>query len=627
MARFSLRLLGVLAALALCGIASGQSISIVSGNGQLSCPLCLPNASPFFDNLVVLVKDAAGKPAANVPVTFTVNGTGTVDYTSSTTKNTGADGTATVSFQQPVTYGISFGVAYQQSTVTATAQGASVVFYETTGLTDQSTGIAQVSSPQLISPVAGTLLSGRAGQPSTTPVQVKVSSLFGVGIPNVELKLVPVTATGTTDANAPSISCQAATGSSGTSVLTDTGGTATCTPVFGGRIGTGQFNIQIGGHFATFGPFNFEVTPGLPCALRILNNSDKQTANVGQMLPGPLVAQVEDCGGNTLPNVAVNWAVTQGTATFVNRRDTSDVNGRVSTNLTVGGAGGPLQVTLSVPAGQTATGQAVSVQFNFTVAVTVTELQKLSGDNQSAIVNQAFGQPLTVQVNNGAQPVPNVAVNFAVTSGSVTLSAASGTTDAQGRASVNATAGANTGAAVVTASIGTFSTAFNLTVAPPGPQNVRFLNGAGFQPNFISPCSVATLTGTGLAPGIQGSVVPAMPFGPLPLLLGGVTVQFGNSYAPLYSVNNLNGQESLSVEVPCELQPGNVQVTVRVGTGSGTFTAPVQAVAPGIFETSANMSDNRRRAILLKPDGTFVTLENPARKGEIIRVYVTGIGR
>jgi uncharacterized protein (TIGR03437 family) len=38
------------------------------------------------------------------------------------------------------------------------------------------------------------------------------------------------------------------------------------------------------------------------------------------------------------------------------------------------------------------------------------------------------------------------------------------------------------------------------------------------------------------------------------------------------------------------------------------------------------MSDGRRGAVLLRPDGSWVSLENPARRGEIIRMFVTGLG-
>jgi uncharacterized protein (TIGR03437 family) len=38
------------------------------------------------------------------------------------------------------------------------------------------------------------------------------------------------------------------------------------------------------------------------------------------------------------------------------------------------------------------------------------------------------------------------------------------------------------------------------------------------------------------------------------------------------------------------------------------------------------MFDGVTRAVLVRPDGSFVGLQNPARRGETIRLYVTGLG-
>ena len=39
------------------------------------------------------------------------------------------------------------------------------------------------------------------------------------------------------------------------------------------------------------------------------------------------------------------------------------------------------------------------------------------------------------------------------------------------------------------------------------------------------------------------------------------------------------------------------------------------------------MSDGVLRAVLVRPDGSFVSLQNPARIGEVIRMYATGLGQ
>jgi uncharacterized protein (TIGR03437 family) len=180
----------------------------------------------------------------------------------------------------------------------------------------------------------------------------------------------------------------------------------------------------------------------------------------------------------------------------------------------------------------------------------------------------------------------------------------------------------------VTASIGAALTqTFNLTVIPAGPTLTAnsFLNGAGFQRGYISPCSIATIIGAGLAPGIQGVVIPTTPVGPLPYLLAGDRVSFANGQAPIFNVAHVGNQEQVTVQVPCDLTPGsNVPVTVNVSGGSITVNVTVLPASPGIFETVG--SDGHGYAVLLRQDGSFVSLTNPARRNEIIRMYVTGMG-
>ena len=575
----------------------------------MTCAFC---GNPFFSPLVVLVKDANGAPLPNATVTWTItSGSGTIAGGLITTQTaTDASGQTSVVFSQPAPF-LSLGLTYLQSTIMATAGMSTATFFETTALSNQQTGTLLIS-PQLLSPPVGTTLTGQSGQQGTTPITISV------GAPNVEVRLVQVE---TLD-QALNISCVTSAAAAPGTALSDASGVVTCTPLFGGQLGSNQFRASIGGGFAVFGPFSTDITSGPPCAIRVLSGNN-QTGNSGQNLPVPLLAEVDDCGGNPLTGVPVAWSVTQGAATLFNTRLTA-TNGLVSTNVTLGSTPGQTVIQIAVaPGTTTATGQPVSASFTLTTNLTVTALQKLAGDGQDAAVNTAFSQPLIVQVNNQAQPAAGVTVQWVVTSGSATLGAATSVTNAQGQASNTVLAGATTGPATVTASVGTFTVTFNLTVRLAGPANVTFLNGAGFQPNFISPCGVATIRGTGLAPGIQGAVVPGL-FGPLPLQVANVTVQFGNSFAPIYSVVNSAGQESVTVQVPCEVQAGAVPVTIRVGGGSAQFSVQVLSVAPGIFEMP--MSDGRRRAVLVKPDGSFVSIENPARKGEVIRMYVTGLG-
>ncbi len=95
--------------------------------------------------------------------------------------------------------------------------------------------------------------------------------------------------------------------------------------------------------------------------------------------------------------------------------------------------------------------------------------------------------------------------------------------------------------------------------------------------------------------------------------------------APILSVVNQNNVESVTVQVPCETVPGTVPVVVTVGGGSTTVSTTVLPISPGIFQTT--MSDGKLRAVLVRQDGSYVSLQNPARTGEVIRMYATGLGQ
>ena len=123
--------------------------------------------------------------------------------------------------------------AYSQTVVTGTAFGTSASFTVTTvgtSLTGASFVQALLDYPQL-----GDNVTGPAGSPGTTPIKVRVvgagdTSQANVGIPNIAVRLEAEN----TAAGLPSIACS---GNNGIA-LTDTAGTATCTPIFGKALGT-----------------------------------------------------------------------------------------------------------------------------------------------------------------------------------------------------------------------------------------------------------------------------------------------------------------------------------------------------------------------------------------------------
>ena len=351
---------------------------------------------------MVLVRDSAGNPIPNVKPTWTnVSGPGgafdvqplgvkcSVDVTDATGQNCHLFVASLVSFPQ----------TFLQTVVKVTYLTSSVTFTITTYsvFNTASQIIANFSSP-LQSQLP---LIGPAGTQGTVPVTVRVLGIggnqAGQGVPHVAVKLSADSSSQST------IAC------AGGTIFTDANGTAVCNPVFGGASGQVQnFTVYVGG--LPNPTYRFQVITGPPAVLKILKG-DHQSGIPGQALNAPLVAEVDDAGGNPLQGVAVTYTpVVPGTVTLTNVSPTSDINGQVSARVTLGNVAGTIQVKV-----QTNTGN-VSSLFTLTVNIVIAGMQKISGDPQDAVtLNTPFANPLVVQVidthGNGVQSVP---VSFAV---------------------------------------------------------------------------------------------------------------------------------------------------------------------------------------------------------------------
>ena len=619
---------------------SGQTISIVSGNGQLVCVNCATfcvncatgGLTTQFAPLVVQVNDATGKAVANTTVTWTDTQPDGQTTTETALTNNNGQATYTVKSQ-----GVTTGPYFFPITVVASAFNASVSFTETAGLAGEG-----AQAPVTISLIPNELpqpLTGDVGTTAAVPIVVSVVGTggitgTGVGLPGIQVRLQPGT-------NSPTVSCATQPGQPQGTVLTNSAGTANCYPAFGDQIGTGTYTIVVGGNFFTFPAGSLTVAAGPPAMIKYVSGNN-QKVNPGVKTPQALIAEVTDVGGNPSNQAAVKWSVNAGAATLSSVVSSSGSNGQVSAYVTP--TAGPVQVTVAL-AGNS------SVQYTFTVNVNVvvTALQAVSGSGQQAKPGEIFADPLIVQVNDNGAAVAGVAVTYTLTSGSATFSpdsaaaatnctssatSCSVTTSGNGQAPVIVMAGATSGPVVITASIAsggtTYTQTFDLTVLPPA-QVTAVVNAAGFDnaPLAASPCSLVTIYGTGLANGLQGVVVP---FIAPQTQVAGVTVQFGGVAAPILYVANLDGVESVSAQVPCEVPasstvpPATVPMVVTVdGTVFPTFPVAVTPISPGIFQFMD--SDGKIRAVLVRQDGSFISVANPARPGDIVRMFVTGLGQ
>ena len=259
----------------------------------------------------------------------------------------------------------------------------------------------------------------------------------------------------------------------------------------------------------------------------------------------------------------------------------------------------------------------------------VTGLEIVAGNLQESAAGTLFSQPLVVRVLGGPGTTIAQPVQFSVPGGKGSVEPGQALTDPQGLAYAQVRAGDITGPMLVIASVGQYVVTFTLTVRPPGPQfDINtIVSAAGGQTGAVSPGTIVQINGRGFAPPMQGCAAPRIAPEPLPYRLSGVSVQFGGMSAPIYNVCNFAplGPEYVTVQVPFELPVGAVPVTVAGVTGVTTIPpVPVLPVAPGVFETQ--MADGLRRAVLVRPGGAFVSLENPARPGEVLHAYVTGLG-
>jgi uncharacterized protein (TIGR03437 family) len=627
-------------------VQNAGSIAIIAGQGQLISENINTSNQGHGSPLEVLVTDLNGKPVSGASVTFKLqSGSGTVvtaPPAGGSTIPTGlvttsnANGVASAGFLTSV---VPLGLASSPAQITATATGTNTVtFYETTYPTNTALGpLIQFTAPE-----SGQTLSGPAGTTITGAFTAVIVDGEGEPIPNVSVfACQPSPPTIVLGLQVPG-SCAVPPATEpipfGSCInpaepgfaLSDAHGRISCNLQLNGVVGTAPIGAQYGYAFDT-NAFPLKITPGPPGNI-ILVQGNNQTGKPGTQLLNALVVQVTDSFGNVLADYSpVTWTVLPtgvpatlqgGGSTFVTGTNSA---GSSSTQVTLGSTVGIVIVQVTVGG--------ASASFSVTVASTAAAIQQISGNNQSAFINVAFPAPLLVKVvDNQGNGVPGAPVTFTVTGGSAVIATPSTTTDATGAASTAVTAGSTAGNITVVATSGAFSTTFTLTAGLVGPQNIVFLNGTFFQlqngcplPGCVAPGEIVTIEGGGFANGVQGVVNGLSILGPLPVSLAGVSITFNGVAAPIFYVANVNGAQSMTIQVPFETPVGNAAVVLNAAGGaSAPLTVPVQLYAPGVFTSTYG---NQTIAVAVRSDGSYVSPTNPARAGETIYLFVTGLGQ
>lgn len=173
----------------------------------------------------------------------------------------------------------------------------------------------------------------------------------------------------------------------------------------------------------------------------------------------------------------------------------------------------------------------------------------------------------------------------------------------------------------------------NILVADSGNLRIRLLNatapditamvsGASFVPGGIVPGEIATIFGTNLTSSIGINITSSLP---LPSNFFNVAVAIDGFPAPLFAVDNVNGQQQINVQVPWEIggKPIASVVVATNGLASAAKSIPVLESQPGIFGYSAG---GQIFGAILHATFQLADTGHPATAGETVLIYCTGLG-
>ncbi len=290
----------------------------------------------------------------------------------------------------------------------------------------------------------------------------------------------------------------------------------------------------------------FTITVTAIVRTLVVSSGNAQTAPTSTALPAPLIALAQDNGVNA-PGITINWTTTGGTlgaATSV-----TDAAGLASIGLTLPATPGPVTVT-----GTRADDGTVFATFTANASL-VKILTISSGNGQTAPTSTALPLPLAVLAQDNGVFAPGITINWAVVSGSATLSAPTSVTNAAaGVANINVNLGAVPGPIVITGTRADDITAvatFNIT---------------------------STLTRTLVI--VSGNNQNATPGSPLP--------------APVVVNAKNNGVSVGGVTILWTITPGSTlgaPSNVTAGTGAASNTATLSNT-PGAISITATRQDD-----------------------------------
>ncbi len=336
--------------------------------------------------------------------------------------------------------------------------------------------------------------------------------------------------------------------------------------------------------------------------------------------PGPVSFSVSTSTGNNVPWLSATVGSTGATGT-------TPANVQVSVNSGLLAAGQYSGVVTITAAGATGSPIYVQVLLNVGAAVTLTSSQ--ASLTFGATVGQA-ATPQTIQLTSSASTSYTATTSTTDHGTWLTVSPASGTA---GATPVTLTVSANTQNLAVgnytgTVTISSPSSVNPLTVgvtlavtAVPIPVVTAVANAASWVAGALSPGENIVIGGTGIGPTPLVQVTQLTPAGKFPTTLGNTQVFFDGIAAPIIYAS----ATQTSVMVPYGVA-GRTATSIQV-VYSGAQSVPVSynvaAAAPGIY---AQNSRGFGPGSIINQDGTVNGPNNPAPKGTVVAIYMTGEG-
>lgn len=143
------------------------------------------------------------------------------------------------------------------------------------------------------------------------------------------------------------------------------------------------------------------------------------------------------------------------------------------------------------------------------------------------------------------------------------------------------------------------------------------VNAANNSSTSLTPNGLATVYGRNLAYSTVAVSLEQVGAGTLPYKLGGIQITVGLWLAPLLYVS----PTQINFLIPADLAPGQTALAITRQSTSTQVQITVLEAAPALF-----VVDNGKLAAT-HADGKLITVEAPAKPGEIIVIYGAGLGR